>query len=157
MSTTDDVRRVNPATGLPMEYDDDLDNRSSSGDEQLSEPELDNDLVDTNVKDVRSERAPDTQPATLIRCKVNRMYIIAKQFGIANFKRMKKAALYDVIFSAMSANTHCDTCNGQCDPSTHVLPAGCHRQVPDQDQGQGENCSSIFCWYFRYPARSQIR
>ena len=106
-----------------MEYDDDLDNRSSSGDEQLSEPELDDDLVDTNVQDVRSERAPDTQPATLIRCKVNRMYIIAKQFGIANFKRMKKAALYaDVIFYAMSANTHCDTCNGQCDPSTHVLP-----------------------------------
>ena len=119
MSTTDDVRRVDPATGLPIEYDDDLDNSSSSSDEQLSE--LDDDLVDTSFLDARSERAPDTQPATLIRCNVDRMYLIAKQYGIANFKRMKKAALYNVIFSAMSANTDCDSCNEQCDPSTHVF------------------------------------
>ena len=131
-------RRVDPITGLPTEFDDEFDNQSVDSDELVSEPGHVGDLTDYNVQDVPSERAPDSQPATLIRCKVERMHIIAKQLGIANYKRLNKAPLYNAIYTAMTENTNCETCNGPCDPSSHVFP-GIVDKSPVRTRGKSKS------------------
>ena len=123
-----EVRRIDPATGLPEEFDDDLEIQSlgdGSGDETRSQPDLDDDWTDPGTADARTtavQRAPDSQPATLLQCKIDRMHLIAKSYGIPNYKRLNKAPLYEAIYAAMSADTDCDSCNGQCHPESHVFP-----------------------------------
>ena len=131
-------RRVDPITGLPTEFDDEFDNQSVDSDELVSEPGHVGDLTDFNVQEVPSERAPDSQPATLIRCKVERMHIIAKQLGIANYKRLNKAPLYNAIYTAMTEKTNCETCNGPCDPSSHVFP-GIVDKSPVRTRGKSKS------------------
>ena len=91
---TGDVTGIDEVTGLPIVHNDGgFDNDDSYSDEDL----LDEDLLDVSPKP-KGKRAPDNESSILLNTKIDRMYEIAKHYGIANFKRLGRAVLYNTIY-----------------------------------------------------------